>query len=150
MSVPEKLYPMHRGNILTAMKVMLVVTWITFNPTEANPLSTLYVSVLKLNENKVLVPGSLPLRFDLDLARGHANNFLVKNVTQARFDKRRLEQDPFWWGGQEPLASQQVLVSDSTVRSWPTTAFSSPKLFTITSYLKWCLCLLHKLSEVRT
>ena len=36
----------------------------------------------KLNENEVLVPGSLALRFDIDLSGGHANNFLVQNVSR--------------------------------------------------------------------
>ena len=37
----------------------------------------------KLSEDEVLVPGSLALRFDIDLSGGHANNFLVQNVTRA-------------------------------------------------------------------
>ena len=37
----------------------------------------------KLNENEVFVPSSLALRFDIDLSGGHANNFLVQNVSQA-------------------------------------------------------------------
>ena len=43
--------------------------------------------MLKLNENEVLVPGSLALVFDIDLAGGHANNFLVQNVTRALVDR---------------------------------------------------------------
>ena len=60
---------------------------ITFERTEANPQETLYVSVLKLNESKVIVPGSLALRFNIDLSGGHANNFLVGNVGWALVDK---------------------------------------------------------------
>ena len=41
----------------------------------------------KLNENEVLVPGSLALVFDIDLSGGHANNFLVQNVTRALVDR---------------------------------------------------------------
>ena len=37
----------------------------------------------KLSKNEVLVPGSLALRFDIDLSGGHANNFLVQNVSRA-------------------------------------------------------------------
>ena len=37
----------------------------------------------KLNKNKVLVPGSLALRFDINLSGGHANNYLVQNVLRA-------------------------------------------------------------------
>jgi len=45
--------------------------------------------VPKLHENEVmhLVPGSLALRFDIDLIGGHANNFLVQNATRALVDK---------------------------------------------------------------
>ena len=63
---------------------------ITFKSTEANPLETLYVSVPKLNENEAIVPGSLALRFNIDLSGGHANNFLVDNVGRALVDKVKL------------------------------------------------------------
>ena len=65
------------------MKAPRSVKRITFNPSEANPGETLYVHVPKLNENDALVPGSLALRFDIDLSGGHANNFLVQNVSRA-------------------------------------------------------------------
>ena len=60
---------------------------ITFERTEANPGETLNVSVPKLNKTEVIVPGSLALRFNIDLAGGHANNFLVHNVSRALVDK---------------------------------------------------------------
>ena len=41
----------------------------------------------KLNENEVLVLGSLALVFDIDLSGGHANNFLVQNVMRALVDR---------------------------------------------------------------
>ena len=41
----------------------------------------------KLNKNKVIVPNSLALTFDIDLSGGHANNFLVQNVSRALVDK---------------------------------------------------------------
>ena len=69
------------------MKAPHSVKSITFNPSEANPGETLYVHVPKLNKNEVLVPGSLALRFDIDLSGGHANNFLVQNVTLALVSK---------------------------------------------------------------
>ena len=47
----------------------------------------MYVSVPKLDENGVLVPGSLALIFNIDLAGGHANNFLVPNVSRVLVDK---------------------------------------------------------------
>jgi len=69
------------------MQAECAVKRITFYRSEANPGDKLYVSVPKLNENEVLVPGSLALRFDIDLSGGHANNFLVKNVTRALVER---------------------------------------------------------------
>ena len=62
---------------------------ITFNPTEANPGETLYVSVPKLADNEVIVPGSLALVFNINLKvpGAHANNHLVQNVSRALVDK---------------------------------------------------------------
>lgn len=37
--------------------------------------------------NEVIVPGSLALRFNIDLTGSHANNFLVQNVSRALVDK---------------------------------------------------------------
>ena len=83
MSVPDNLLPTHSVKTLKAMKAPRSVKRITFNPSKANPGETLYVHVPKLNKNEVLVPGSLALRFDIDLSGGHANNFLVQNVSRA-------------------------------------------------------------------
>ena len=69
------------------MQAKREVNRITFTTSEANPGNTLYVSLPKLNENEVLVPGSLALVFDIDLSGGHANNFLVQNVTRALVDR---------------------------------------------------------------
>jgi len=43
--------------------------------------------VPNLNENEVIVPGSLALPFNIDLNGGHTNNFLVDNVSRALVDK---------------------------------------------------------------
>ena len=72
------------------MKAPRSVKRITFNPSEANLGETLRVFVPKLNENEVLVPGSLALRFDIDLSGGHANNFLVQNVSRALVSQMKL------------------------------------------------------------
>ena len=69
------------------MQAECAVKRITFICSEANPGDKLYVSVPKLNENEVLVPGSLTLRFDIDISGGHANNFFVQNVTRALVDR---------------------------------------------------------------
>ena len=86
MAVQANLLPSHSVKTLSAMKAKRAVKRITFNPTEANPGNTLYVSVPKLHEEEVIVPGTLSLLFDLDLTGGHANNHLVQNVSRALID----------------------------------------------------------------
>ena len=82
-SVSHDLLPKRSTKTLRAMKAPYSVKRITFNPSEANPGERLEVRVPKLNKNEVLVPGSLALRFDIDLSGGHANNHLVQNVSRA-------------------------------------------------------------------
>ena len=69
------------------MKAERTIKRIAFERSKVNPGETLCVSVPKLNENEVLVPGSLAPIFNIDLAGGHANNFLVQNVSRALVDK---------------------------------------------------------------
>ena len=85
--VQENLRPTRSEKTLGALRAERAVKRITFDRTEANPGETLYVSVPKLNENEVLVPGSLALRFNIDLSGGHANNYLVDNVGRALVEK---------------------------------------------------------------
>ena len=82
MAVQETLHPAHAEKTLGAMKAERTVKRITFDRSEASPGETLYVSVPKLNENEVLVPGSLALIFNIDLAGGD-----VQNVSRAPVDK---------------------------------------------------------------
>ena len=82
-SVSHDLSPRRSTKTLRAMKAPYSVKRITFNPSEANPEERLEVRVPKLNKNEVLVPGSLALRFNIDLSGGHANNYLVQNVSRA-------------------------------------------------------------------
>ena len=81
--VSDDLKPSNNEKIMNSMKATYAVKRITFNPSEANPGEMLEVRVPKLNKNEVLVPGSLALRFDIDLSGGHANNYLVQNVSRA-------------------------------------------------------------------
>lgn len=83
MSVADNLRPAHKEKTTCAMKVPYAVKHLNFNPFEANPGKTLNVYVPKLNDGKVIVHGSLALRFDIDLSGGHANNFLIQNVSRA-------------------------------------------------------------------
>ena len=85
--VPDSLLPTHLSKTQNAIKAARAVKRITFDRTEASPGETLNVRVPKLNENEVLVPGSLGLRFDIDLSGGHANNYLVQNVSRALVSK---------------------------------------------------------------
>ena len=85
--VQENLRPTRSEKTLGALRAERAVKRITFVKTEAKPEETLYVSVPKLNENEVIVPGTLALRFNIDLSGGHANNFLVDNVGRALVDK---------------------------------------------------------------
>ena len=85
--VQANLRSTHNEKNLGAMKAERAVKRITFDSSEAIPGATLYVSVPKLNENEVLVPGSLALLFNIDLSWGHANNFLVQNITRALIDR---------------------------------------------------------------
>ena len=87
MSVPENILPTYNEKTLRGMKAERGVKRITFDRSEASPTETLYVRVPKLNKDEVLVPGSLSLVFDIDLSGGHADNFLVQNVTRALIDK---------------------------------------------------------------
>ena len=81
--VSDDLSPSRSTKALLAMKAPYAVKRITFNPSEANLGERLEVRVPKLNKNEVLVPGSLALRFDIDLSGGHTNNYLVQNVSRA-------------------------------------------------------------------
>ena len=72
---------------LGAIKAERTVKRDTFTPTMANPGNRLYVSVPKLNEDEVIVLGSLALLFNIDLTGGHANNYLVQNVSRALVDR---------------------------------------------------------------
>ena len=69
--------------IFNAMQAERTVTRIAFNSGTANPGDALYVTVPKLAQDVVMVPGSLALVFDIDLTGGHANNYLVQNVSRA-------------------------------------------------------------------
>ena len=69
--------------MLGAMKAERIVKRTTFNRTEADPSSTLYILVPKLNEHEVIVPGSLAFLFNIDLTGGRAKNYLVQNVSRA-------------------------------------------------------------------
>ena len=81
------LHPTHSEKTLRAMKAEYTVKCITFNPSEAKPGETLYIHVLNLNRNEVIVPGSLVLRFNIDLTGGHANNFIAQNVSRVLVDR---------------------------------------------------------------
>ena len=59
-----------------------MVKCLIFDKSEAKPSETLNVSVPKLTEHGVTVPGSLALSNGMDLSAGCANNSLVQNVSR--------------------------------------------------------------------
>ena len=83
MAVEPHLLPSHSVATLESMRAERTVTRIAFNPGDANPGDILYIAVPKLAKDVVMVPGSLALVFDIDLTGGHANNYLVQNVSRA-------------------------------------------------------------------
>ena len=87
MSVQENFESNHREKTPNVIKANRTVHRVTFNPQEAEPGSTLNVYVPKLDDNEVIAPNSLALLFDIDLTGGHANNFLVQNVSRALVSK---------------------------------------------------------------
>ena len=87
MSVEPHLLPTHSEAIFDSMQAERTVTRIAFNPSTANPGDVLYVTVPKLAQDVVMLPGSLTLVFDIDLMGGHANNYLVQNVSRALVSK---------------------------------------------------------------
>ena len=80
MAVQANLLPTHFEKTPSAMKAVRTVKRITVDRNTANPGETLYVSMPKLNEHEVIMPGSLSLLFDIDVSGGQANNFLCQNV----------------------------------------------------------------------
>ena len=78
----EILRPSFEKKIPNSLKADRVKHRITFNPSKALPGETLYIAVPKLEDEVVLVPGSLALVFNLVMS-GHANSFLVNNVSRA-------------------------------------------------------------------
>ena len=85
MAAQADLLPSHSAKTLGAMKAVRTVKRATHNPNAADPGSTLYVAVPKLHPEEVIVPGTLALLFNLDLklTGGHADNYLVQNVSRA-------------------------------------------------------------------
>ena len=79
MSVEPHLLPTHSEAIFNATQAERTVT-----------RDVLYVTVPKFAQDVVMVPGSLALVFDIDLTGGHANNYLVQNVSRALVSRLRV------------------------------------------------------------
>ena len=90
MEVSEKINPNFEKKTSNALKADRTVHRVTFNPNKASPGETLRIPVPKLHEGTVLVPDSLALIFDL-LVSGHANNFLVNNVSRALVSRLKIK-----------------------------------------------------------
>ena len=80
-TISEKLNPNISKRKSFGLKAESTLHRITLNPSSANPGETLNLYIPKLSENKVIVPRSVSLRFDLNV-QGHANNTVVNNVAR--------------------------------------------------------------------
>ena len=80
-TISENLNPNISKRKSFGLKAESTLHRITLNPSSANPGETLYLYIPKLSENKVIVPRSVSLRFDLNV-QGHANNTVVNNVAR--------------------------------------------------------------------
>ena len=80
-AISEKFNPNRLPRESFGLKAESILNRITLNPSSANLGEKLYLNIPKLLENKVIVPGSVYLRFDLNV-EGHANNILVNNVSR--------------------------------------------------------------------
>ena len=78
----DKTNPDFEKKTSNALKADRNLHQVTFNPNRALPGETLRVPYPKLSSGKVLVSDSLAFVFDL-VVSGHANNFLVNNVSRA-------------------------------------------------------------------
>ena len=66
-----------------ALKAERTLHRVTFNPSSANPGESLYVHLPKLSDNRVYVPGTVGLTFDLNLPTGtDSKNTLVNNISR--------------------------------------------------------------------
>ena len=90
MEVSEKINLNFEKKTSNALKADRTVHRVTFNPNKASPGETLRVPVPKLHEGTVLVPDSLALIFYL-VVSGHANNFLVNNVSRALVSRLKIK-----------------------------------------------------------
>ena len=88
-TISENLNPNISKRKSFGLKAESTLHRITLNPLSANPGETLYLFIPKLSENKVIVPRSVSLRFDLNI-QGHENNTVVNNV--ARVKRFKIQQ----------------------------------------------------------
>ena len=66
-TISEKLNPNMSTRNSLGLKAESTLHRITLNPSFANPGETLYLYIPKLSENKVVIPGIVSLRFDLNV-----------------------------------------------------------------------------------
>ena len=78
-AISEKINPNRIPIESFGLKAESPLNRITLNPSSASRGETLYINIPKLAENVVIVPGSVNILFDLNVA-GHANRTIVNNV----------------------------------------------------------------------
>ena len=90
MTTSEIINPNFEEKITNALKADRTVHRVTFKHNKASPGETLSVPIPKLSDEVVSVPGSLALIFYLTVS-GHANNFLVNNVSRALVNRLKVQ-----------------------------------------------------------
>ena len=78
-TISDKIDPNRTPKQPFGLKAETTLHRTTFTPSSANPGETLYINIPKLSGNNVIVPNSVKLAFNIDVA-GHANNTLVNNL----------------------------------------------------------------------
>ena len=95
MSVEPHLLPTHSAAIFNSTQAKRTVTRIALNPSTANSGDVLYITVPKLTQDVVMVPGSLALVFDIPTAMTFTKSsmifsYLFTSVTRCLWRESRV------------------------------------------------------------
>lgn len=88
LRINEKLNPNRIPKEPFGLKAESSLNRIILNPSNANLEETLYINIPKLSKNVVIIPGSIYVRFDLNI--GHAKNTVVNNVGRSLITRMKI------------------------------------------------------------
>jgi len=90
-TISQKLDVNREYKVPYGLKAERCVHRITFNPSSASPMETLYISIPKLSNHVVIIPGSVGLLFNLNLpTSGQANNTIVNNLGRCLIQRMKI------------------------------------------------------------